>query len=643
MKAVVIDDAYARPTAADLNRSLPSLRRFLNAVPEAKQWFDANFGLTGSSRSRTYFEPLLQNPQALIDLWMRRESCPEAQRLLTEGIPDVVGEVEPLRTPLIHIENALERRGFNIQRFSALPSIDETPEDAKIIIIDYVLSPETPEDMAAKVQESTRFLKNVIERLSKNNNASWPLIILVSSRPFVANKHADKFREAVDILGAYFHFIKKVDLEGELGLFIDGFLGDYKEIELYRKVHSSISSAFADASRELSKLVNRLELQDIAALHIGHLVHEGEALSDYIGWMVGQVVSAKVQKNVVLAEAAAALPSESHRVLLGHLKPTQGIPSLFSELSSVMPASGQWQKNRRGALELRFGDIFQKDGGPEDLSKSKYLLVISQTCDILQGKIKNGQVLCVEGHATEVESSEVDLMRATLHQMDEKGSILIKSGERFYQVEWTEENLITVSQAKLKRERGYRYIGRLNEIYALEAQHNALNRLGRIGVPVKPGYGVVYGVLKVRIWGGKQEIAALARAYDTKDVVAVLRPRAKGNVAVILSAQAKMWLIDQLNALLAIQEFPTDLHDLSRKLAVSLKEDIDFHFFCKKSKAGRLQVSRLVSTTDPETNEEKREHQPLSKFSITLPAANVFGEIEPDQGVRIQLEFEPIA
>ena len=112
-------------------------------------------------------------------------------------------------------------------------------------------------------------------------------------------------------------------------------------------------------------------------------------------------------------------------------------------------------------------------------------------------------------------------MRATLHQLEDKGSILVKLGDVYYQVEWNDANLVSIEQTKLKREKGYLYIGRLNEVYALEAQHNALNRIGRIGVPIKPGYGMVFGAARIRVWGPKTEMADLAGSFDNTTVVAV--------------------------------------------------------------------------------------------------------------------------
>ncbi|EIF28997.1 hypothetical protein BCh11DRAFT_04425 [Burkholderia sp. Ch1-1] len=603
LKAIVIDDAYGRPSVSDLRSSTETLRQFLADVPAAKTWFDQTFGLSGSSRSRTYFEPMLQDEKKVLKLWTLKHQCPESERLVRDGMPDLVAEVAPLREPLIHIEGILSEREYTIQTFAQLPSVDETPPDLDLIVVDYVLSADTPRDMVAKLEESTNFLRALVSRAADKEGASLPLIVLVSSRPAIEKRHAENFRRAVGLQGAYFQFIRKKLIKDQLALCIDGFKSEFDELERYRKAHDELRKSLTTACDSLIENVAALELQDIAALHVGHLLHEGEPLSDYLGWMLGQVLTANLQRSVGLAEASFSLPTENHRVLLGHLRPTQGIPKLFSELSAVSTASGLLQKNKKARRELRFGDIFaavDKDGL---INRSKFLLVISQTCDLLQCKITNGQVLCVEGYATVIQNSEADLIRATLRQLDDKGSTLVRLGTEYYQVEWAEANLLTLQQSKLQRERGFRFIGRMNEIYALEAQHNALHRLGRIGVPVKPGYGVVFGRLRLKVWSASSEIATLSKDFDSKTVVAVLRPRPKGVVAILLSGQVKKWLVDQFTKLQSESSLPKELVFVAEQL-IPMLTSTDFHFLCKQGKrhlkavsTSTLRVSKVMSIT----------------------------------------------
>lgn len=641
-KAVLIDDAYLRPSPEDLRKCLPSLRRFLRKTPEAKAWFDVTFGLSGGATDRGYFEPLLADPMSTLELWSRRADCPESQRLLEEGIADVIADIGPLRLPLEQIEATLLSQGWELVRFGALPEMDMVPVDASLVVIDYVLTSETPEDMAAKVSESTQFLQNLVQR-GLESERGLPLIVLVSSRPSVEKGDAEAFRKAVGLHGGYFHFIRKMNVLQELGQRIDGFTAEVAELESYRRVHLALKDALQMACAALKADVDGMELQDLAALHVGHLIHEGESLSDYVGWMLGQALTVKLQESVTMADASGRLPPESHRVLLGHLEPTQGIPKLFSEASTVRTASGQRHKRTTGSRELRFGDIFvgklTKTGKKVDLTQ--FRLVLSQTCDLLHNKITNGQVLCAEGHGTEVPNTEVELMRATLRQLDDKGSTLIRlDGDAYYQVRWNEANLITIEQTKLKKEQGFSYVGRLNEIYALEVQHNVLNKLGRIGVPIKPGYSLVFGAVRLRVWGPKGELAALAKSRDNKTVTAVLRPLPKNQVAILLSSDIKQWLVEQLDQLQEL--LPKELTEFSKELNTQIKSDNDFRFYCKQLGSGVLELG--AHKEKEEKGQKVKSLEWLKKLSVELGSATVFpNPTVPAQGTRLQIEFDPIS
>lgn len=639
LKAVVIDDAYSRPTPEDLRTNLPSLRRFLRAVPDAKTWFDATFGLNGPISGRGYFDPLLHSAERTLELWRRRSECPESQRFADEGIPDLVAEVGPLQLPLGHVEQTLAS-DWDVVRFANLPDLASVPPDARLVVIDYVLTPDTPADIAARVAQSTNFLRALVAR-AVNAAMPLPLIVLISSRPGVVTNDADAFREAVGVHGGYFYFILKASIQQQLGVRIQGFIAEAEELESYRKVHAALQASLEEACTQLRAGVKALELQDLAALHVGHLIREGEPLGDYVAWMLGQALAGKLQRDVPLAEASGTLPPENHRVLLGHLKPTQGIPELFCDVSSVRTASGDRIRQKSGTRELRFGDIFVGRVGSK-LDLSLFRLVVSQTCDLLQEKITNGQVLCVEGRGAEVNATEADLVRATLHQLDDKGSTLVRlDGDRYYQVEWDEANLISIAQAALKREQGFRYVGRLNEIYALEVQHNALNRLGRIGVPVKPGYGAVFGVFRLRVWGSKNEAVALARTFDNKTVTAVLRPLPKNQVAILLSMEVKKWLVEQLTQLRAAAHFPAELVAVVDDLVACIGADRDFRFLCNRSKKGVLQLGTYRDTMEDGKPAKKLEW--LNKVSVSLGGAPLFTDIAPAQGVHVLLELDPIA
>jgi len=429
-------------------------------------------------------------------------------------------------------------------------------------------------------------------------------VLLISENPG-AERSATSFRASIDLHGPYFRFAKKADLsEEEFGQIISGFQGQREELESYRRLHDELRSAAHSAADKLEESVKELELQDLATLHAGQLVQEGEPLSDYLAWLFGQYLTAEMVQHKKLANQAGSLPTESYKVLLGHLQATQNIPKLFATLSLAIPASALRHRTEYGKLQLRFGDliVYQTPAvaavaevapvkpAPEShavevavpaeaeqpmpvvevaavapahastlASSAHYLMVISQTCDLFHRNITNGQVLCVDGKAHPISNTEVDLLRVTIRQMDLQGRILLQDGVNYVEVEWRPKDLRTVDENKLNTEDGYRYLGRLNEMYALQAQHIALEEVGRIGVPVPPSYSVFFGKATLKLLNGSKEVAGVGSILDPSMVVAVLRnekahtpegekPK-KSKHRLLISEDLRLWLIRELTRL----------------------------------------------------------------------------------------------
>lgn len=630
-KAIVIDDAYALPTSDTLRPHLKGLRSFLLRNAAAKAWFDETFGLEGKASVAAYFDPILESPEKQRLFWDERENCPDPN-YLTTVIADLVAEVTPKKAPLIAVEQQLLGRGWTISRLSQLPAVEDVDGDLSLLVIDYVLQYEMPKDLIEKIKRSIEFLQQLLVRYSTIGRC--PLVVLISSLPSVKKKQAEEFKGEVNLQGAFFRFIPKSGIAASFGPCIDGFVREREELNAFRKFHGDFAAALDDGVRSLTDQVRKLELQDLATLHVGQLHFEGESLGDYLGWMCGQVLTTKLQRDATLADSSDKLPSKSYKVLLGHLEPTQGIPQLFTELSSVRTASGELAKQRHKKRALRFGDVFAgaKPKKGEDVP-IKYYLVISQTCDLLHGKLTNGQVLCVEGTAQEFEPTEAALLDATFKQMEDRGQIL-RSGDEFFQIEWQTKQLITLPQKELEKDKGVTYVGRLNEIYALEAQQEALHDLSRIGVPIKPGYGFFFSEARLKVYGSKHELGGLAATLKKETVLAAMRldkGGSKPKYHLLLSADLRSWLTKELKRLHADAAFPNDLKALAEGFQDWLADE-DFRIICTGNKGG-VTASREV--LDGGTPASKK----IDKFELLLPQLSVFVSPVAANGVRLSLEL----
>ncbi|WP_395601488.1 hypothetical protein AB4P97_19370 [Pseudomonas sp. A1230] len=593
-KALFIDDAFARPTVSDFQKQTVQLRRFLKDNVETRVWFDEQFGLDGEPSGRLYFEPLTSKPEEILRFWSIRNKSPSKNQLVKHVFSDLVEELSQHHKPLSKIERILKSKGWSVVKTPALPDLDLVETDVSLIIIDYLLSNEVPDDIEGKVAESIAFLKSVITRAKQEEGCTHPFVILISSLPNLAESDAYNFRKSSSTPGGFFRFVRKLTAEAEFSDAVDTFSLQEGELKKFRSVHVSLERAISSAAHNLLEQIEGLELEDLATLYTAQLVTEKEPLSDYLGWLSGQLLTASIQKDITLAEKSMDLPPESYEVLLGHCEPTQNVSNLFSDFSSVKPASGELFRNKNKQRQIRFGDLFVKLSSKKSNGSGKeaivnapdatFLMVISQTCDLLQGKITNGQVLCVQGSGRQVEPTEIELLRATIKQMGSDGDILIRNGEKFTQIEWGNKNLLTVDQKTLSKELGFSYLGRLNEIYALEVQHTALHQLGRIGVPIVPGYRVFFGAVEIRVFSAKSELSDYFVSLNNSSVLAVLRSEKIASSIkqrLLFSGELHRWLSDRLSEMLLKEGFPNGLIKNVTDISAALKSVESFSTLVK--------------------------------------------------------------
>ena len=669
MKALVIDDLYARPTSGELRNYTTALRQFLTDNPESgvKEWLDATFGLTGSHKRGDYFDSVLENPASIRRFWTMRDQSPVGERLSSEVFGGLVTSLQPAQRVLDDIERNLSGSGWVVRPEAALPSVESVDQDIALIAIDYIL---VPGEEAPGLERSMRFLRDVLDRCKASSFETCPFVLLMSENPDV-ERNAERFRTQVRLHSAYFRFAKKIDLSpATLERIVGDFLSQKDELESYRRLHVELGETVAAATESLRKSVEQLELQDLATLHAGQLVQEGEPLSDYLGWLYGQYLTAEIMNHTKLADRTADLPASSHRVLLGHLSANDNIPKLFSNVALSLPASAVKYKTDKGRLQVRFGDLFLYKGEPprepgdEEQGEAtgagaaavrssplieRYLLVISQTCDLYHGNITNGQVLCLDGDAHELIRTETDLLRATIRQMDQQGRVLCKGSPRFFEVEWRPEDVRTIDEDKLATENGYRYLGRLNELYSLQAQHNALDRLGRIGVPIQPSYSIYFKRVALKIFEGEKEIPELSVASSAEMIVAMLRNEKahtpvggktnKSKHRLIFSDEVRAWLIEKLQAASGAEKLPTQLKLHVDSLRQGLEQRRDYSLIVKvqKETTAVFHQEKLKADGTVDSSADPKE---LSG-SIAIELDGVF-DAPLRTNTRIELIFEKV-
>jgi len=151
---------------------------------------------------------------------------------------------------------------------------------------------------------------------------------------------------------------------------------------------------------------------------------------------------------------------------------------------------------------------------------------------------------------------------------------------------------------------------------------------------------LVFGAVRLRVWGTKSEQVSSAKFFDTKTVTAVLRPLPRNQVAILLSAEVKNWLISQLEEM--HDTLPNEVADISRQVVGWIKADNDLRLLCKQLPSGVLQLG--VMQLKEEKGKLVKAPSWQSKLAIDLGAVVVFpAAVTPAQGPRLLIELDPIA
>ena len=640
-RAIIIDDDYARPTRADIQEYLEPLRSFITDNISTKAWFDEQFGLSGDHTNGDYFDVLLSDPLQLAKFWRIRDECPLGVGLAQTVFPNLAKEIDQLHSPLKSIEAVLNGRSWSVERHSYLPQkLSTTNGQIVLIVLDYILD---KDNLEKAIEKSEQFVSHFLQEATQTNDFQCPFIMLISALPSQAKQDAEQFRRNAGVDGSYFRFwAKRTDgIMDDFEQSVSTFLRQQPELERYRRMHERLKQVSTVALKNMVESIGRLELQDLATLHAGQLVEERETLANYLAWLYGQAFTTQVVNDIDLAAKCAKLPGTSFEVLLGHLPATGNIPEMFCSFSLSRPGSAEIYKESRHERELRFGDLFEELSKTPDATPVRYMLVISQTCDLIQCKITNQQVLCVEGNGRHIGSTEVELLKATIKQMDARGDILIRDAKQYIEIEWEEKNLRTIDSGSLAHETGYTYLGRLNEIYALEAQRRSLEALSRVGVPIQPGYSVFFGSVLLRVFNSSAELQQLAATFDPKAAVAVLRNEKAPSVKhrLLMSDGLRKWLVDALEKLTANALLPDTLKSPLNELVEEIRSDPDWNLMVKDDPKG-ARFFRVKQVLDKKTGTLKPTPADLPAATLLI-LRDVFKPLD-NSNARVEIEFQKI-
>lgn len=556
LTAVVIDDAFLPPSVGELGAYADGLQEVLIKNPLAAEWFIKKFPTDDDVESQGFLDTFLENEEAVARFWSIRHESPLGRDLGLQAFQGLEVKVHGDLAPLLEIVNALENRGYAVRTFGALPTDQEGRDhirNVNLIVIDHFLG--APSEGDNVVMPTIEFFEHLFSDAWKEDPPLTPYFLLVSTVDIASNDRASQFRERLNVSESMFRFAQKSAKLGKSPLSaLTAFHEERDVLVEYSRFHAKYRQSLERTFSDVGNTISKLEVMDLAAINVGQLQGEKENLSSYLNWLVGQYFTNKLEADLSTFAASRKLPSTIESSLVGHLGPSNKLSGIFSRISLNVPASQNHLRSIGKPVQIRFGDVFRinneglatnredvlsasdrptemrtkaalrlslmrnkgRVGAPFKKRKSsvsndfRCILLISQTCDVIHHKLKNDQILFVEGIATEVPSGdESKMFWETAKQIGllAQNGLLIRYDDRDYKLSWDVSEVRTIDRSAIERNLNTCYLGRLNELFALQIQRAALDHLGRIGLPIKPAQTLAFTCCEISATFGDKTVS----------------------------------------------------------------------------------------------------------------------------------------
>ena len=357
----------------------------------------------------------------------------------------------------------------------------------QVLFVDYYLGEDVPPAGSVSPHKKTQARKASIEFLqdvvASATEDPVPAIVLMSSHQVT---NVDQYRHNAgnwQIMSLRFHYLNKnhVRLE-EHTLEIDhdaadalldtsqGYLFGTLVQDALAQWKKGAESAFHSLIREMADL----HIKDFAYLMRFRLHDEGQPLSDYLEWLLGECLKGLISENVDWGHDSFQKlnsPDKLEENIEGAFDgPTLRVAELFHRVRvderSCRPRNG-----------LQLGDLYAQPKG------SNIRAIVTPDCDLVvrRGKTKVKSILTMGG---------------TLHSFGDDGTSaddLFLRGKTPYSVRWNPKDLETFpikGKDSLAETHDLRFVGTLRPLYAQEMQRRALTDLSRVGLPVAPALGL---------------------------------------------------------------------------------------------------------------------------------------------------------
>ncbi|HSI44483.1 MAG TPA: hypothetical protein VK949_09090 [Methylotenera sp.] len=553
LTATIIDDAYNPPKAADLLGYAESITSLLLENNLVKDWFEKELQIDGDINTQGYLDNFFSD-QSLVDkFWLIRHRSPIGDSFCTKAFGELEQYYIGQLAPVSRIYAKLSELGYEIQSFGNLPQEDADKDyirGCNIIVIDrYLGDPTKGEEV---IKPTYEYLKKIFEDCWHLSPPPTPFFLLISTVKIKSIEEIHEFRKEIRAHDLMFKFAPKNAPspnapEDEIELFHHNSELPIKYVSFLYRYRKSLHTSYV----HVDDLLAKLEIPDLAILDVGQLQSDNEMLSSYLNWLTSEYIFVSLNKDLAIYNESKNLPEIFTTNLTGHIGPSNGINEIFSSISMYNPAEQAHQTiTKRFPDKLFFGDVISLKSIESDDSFTCHL-VISQTCDLVHCNISNNHVLFIDGIATKVENNSKPLMFwETAKQVNKKADdgMLVKLANKLFKLEWKIKDLRSIPQSDFAAFNDKNYLGRLNELFALQIQRAALDHIGRVGLPIKPSHTIVFTKCEITAYENNNIKTQNSAQSVCWLILRAVKQDTKEKVFGQVSQQLINWLLENLNA-----------------------------------------------------------------------------------------------
>lgn len=508
----LIDDAFDIPEPSD-----DQISDFLATVNNRRNRESVNKRQEFENYCNTNFQKTLQSFDDLNDkdilnkIWEDRSVFvflrDDIQQLFGLSVSKLA-QIQRIKSKIEEVatstNNTLEIKELG----SDVASKIEELRNVDIILIDYRMGPEGTE---REKKNSTAKAVEIVKLIDKELAPNLPLVILISSDPNVISNQ-DDFQKRSQWLKGLFYCIPKADLENDVKLKIN-YSSWHQRLKGGKAINDfakTLENSLENSVNLIKEKLNQLSLEDYAFINHYSLQADGQALGEYILWLLGAYTKQEIfEENKEVTEKRDLLDKiKFDEIPLKKLMPTDALIDMYdsalfdknSKLEKVSliidkpeyeqaVASTNKIKIRKPsnpqAKEVEFVNLKPGLVFVNDIKEPSALMVINADCDLVVTKngkrTQNQPIVFIKGVLTKINQSKMSA--------NEYDTEFFRYKDCAYHISWDVKSTIFCQPCKvlsyLKKHK-YKLEGRLRIPFISKVQQAYSNQFSRIGLPVSP-------------------------------------------------------------------------------------------------------------------------------------------------------------